>query len=93
MYAETHTGNKLQRLLLHQFNSSSGSDNGGEYLSNDFKKYLSDHGIQHQLIFAYTLQQNGVADRMNRTLMNRVRSMLHQEAVLGWGTRHRRLRA
>ncbi len=49
MYAD-HTGNTLQRLLLHQYSSRSGSekikvlrtDNGGEYLSNDFKKYLSD---------------------------------------------------
>ncbi len=76
MYAETQTGNKLQRLLLHQYNSSSGSekikvlstDNGGEYLSNDLKKYLSDHGIQHQLTVAYTPQQNGVAERTNRAL-------------------------
>ncbi len=77
MYAETHTGNILQRLLLHQYNSTSGSekikvlrtDNGGEYLSNDFKMYLADHGIQHQLTVAYTPQQNGVAERMNRTLI------------------------
>ncbi len=74
MYAGTHTGNILQRLLLHQYKSSSGSekikvlrtDNGGEYLSNNFKKYLSDHSIQHQLTVAYTSQQNGVAERMNR---------------------------
>lgn len=52
------------------------TDNGGEYLSNAFKSYLQDHGIQHQLTIAYTPQQNGVAERMNRTLMDCVRSLL-----------------
>ncbi len=50
-------------------------------MSNNFKKYLSDHGIQHQLTLAYTPQQNGVAERMNRTLMNLVRSMLHHKRI------------
>ena len=86
-YAETHTGNKMQRLLLHQYTSDSNrlkalrTDNGGEYLSNEFKKYLADHGIHHQLTVAYTPQQNGVAERMNRTLMNLVRSMLHHKSI------------
>ncbi len=52
------------------------TDNGGEYLSNEFKSYLEKHGIQHQLTIAYTPQQNGVAERMNRTLMDVVRSLL-----------------
>ncbi len=50
-------------------------------MSNNFKKYLSDHGIQHQLTVPYTPQQNGVAERMNRTLMNLVRSMLHHKGI------------
>eukprot|EP00171_Calliarthron_tuberculosum_P005193 IDg5193t1 len=42
------------------------SDNGGEYLSTDFKNYLTEKGIKHQLTVAYTPQQNGVAERMNQ---------------------------
>ncbi len=57
------------------------TDNGGEYLSNKFRAYLSEHGIHHQLTVAYTPQQNGVAERMNRTLMNLVRSMLHHKGI------------
>ncbi len=53
------------------------TDNGGEYLSASFQDYLADHGIAHQLTIAYTPQQNGVAERMNRTVINLVRSMLH----------------
>eukprot|EP00171_Calliarthron_tuberculosum_P001057 IDg1057t1 len=57
------------------------SDNGGEYLSNEFKTYLITNGIKHQLTVAYTPQQNGVAERMNRTLLNLARSMLHHKGI------------
>ena len=57
------------------------SDNGGEYLSTTFKSFLLEHGISHQLTVAYTPQQNGVAERINRTLLNMVRSMLHHKSL------------
>ena len=41
------------------------SDNGGEYTSRVFKKYLSGKGIRHQRSAPYTPMQNGVAERMN----------------------------
>ncbi len=53
------------------------TDNRDEYLSNTFKSHLREHGIEHQLTVAYTPQQNGVAERMNRTLVDCVRSLLH----------------
>ncbi|GBP30596.1 Retrovirus-related Pol polyprotein from transposon TNT 1-94 [Eumeta japonica] len=52
------------------------SDNGREYLSNDFSNYLKKSGIIHQTSNSYTPQQNGLAERMNRTLMERARCML-----------------
>ncbi len=52
------------------------TDNGGECLSNDLKRYFEEHGIKHQLTIAYIPQQNGVAERMNRTILDLVRSML-----------------
>eukprot|EP00171_Calliarthron_tuberculosum_P022481 IDg22481t1 len=57
------------------------TDNGGEYLSNDFRAYLADHGIKHQFTVVYTPQQNGVAERMNRTIINLVRSIMHFKGV------------
>ncbi|CAI7885822.1 unnamed protein product [Closterium sp. NIES-53] len=51
------------------------TDNGGEYTANAFTDYLSSHGINHQTSLPHTPQQNGVAERVNRTLMNRVRAM------------------
>ncbi|CAI7783969.1 unnamed protein product [Closterium sp. NIES-54] len=51
------------------------TDNGGEYTANAFTDYLSCHGIVHQTSLPHTPQQNGVAERVNRTLMDRVRAM------------------
>eukprot|EP00253_Pinus_taeda_P033630 PITA_33630 len=51
-------------------------DNGKEYTSNEFENYLRQHGIKHQTIVPYNPQQNGVAERMNRTILNMVRSMM-----------------
>ena len=52
------------------------SDNGGEYCSEEFKDYLKSKGIRHELAAPYSPQQNGVAERMNRTLVEAARSML-----------------
>ncbi|KAL1193539.1 Retrovirus-related Pol polyprotein from transposon TNT 1-94 [Cardamine amara subsp. amara] len=52
------------------------SDNGGEYTSNTFKAHLAKHGILHQTSCPYTPQQNGVAERKNRHLMEVARSMM-----------------
>ena len=57
------------------------SDNGREYTSNAFNKLLKECGIQHQLSCPRTPQQNGVAERINRTIVEAARSMLHGRGV------------
>ena len=52
------------------------SDRGGEYLSNEFKAYCDDHGIQRQLTAPYTPEQNGVLERKNRTITQMACSLL-----------------
>jgi len=52
------------------------TDNGGEYTSNEFAEFCNQQGIKRQFTTAYTPQQNGVAERMNRTLLERTRAML-----------------
>ena len=52
------------------------TDNEGEYMSNEFKSYCSDKGIRHEKSVPDTPQQNGVAKRMNRTIVKKVRCML-----------------
>ena len=44
------------------------SDNGGEYVNNKFTTFYIEQGIQQQHTVPYTPQQNGVAERKNRTL-------------------------
>ena len=62
-------------------------DRGGKYLLGDFKDYLIENGIISPLIAPRTPQQNGVAERMNRTLLDMVRSMLSYSTlpISFWG--------
>lgn len=52
------------------------TDNGKEYITNEFQDYLRSNGIQHQLTVTYTPEQNGTAERMNRTLVEKAKCML-----------------
>ena len=64
---ETSSGQKFKSLC---------TDNGGEYTSAEFTMYLKKEGVRHEFTVPKTPQQNGVAERMNRTLVEAVRSML-----------------
>ena len=48
----------------------------GEYTSTEFASYLIKEGIKHELTIPHTPQQNGVAERLNHTLIEGVRTML-----------------
>jgi hypothetical protein len=52
------------------------TDRGGEFNSIEFKDFCEENGIKRQLTAAYTPQQNGIAERKNRTVMDMVRSMM-----------------
>ena len=54
------------------------ADRGGDYTSDTFTSYLKDHGIRAEFTAAYSPQQNGVAERINRTFMEAVRAMMSQ---------------
>jgi len=67
--------------VLNQYNISVKhlrSDNGKEYLSatSGFQPFLESHGIIHQTSCSYTLQQNGVAERKNRHLLDVARCLM-----------------
>jgi hypothetical protein len=55
------------------------SDNGGEYTSKEFVNYCKDVGIKRELTTTYNPQQNGVAERKNRTIMEAVKTMIHDQ--------------
>ena len=50
-------------------------NNGGKFCKNEFEDFCKKCGIARKKT-TYTPQQNGVAERMNRTLMEKERSML-----------------
>jgi transposase InsO family protein len=52
------------------------SDNGKEYCNKEFESFLIRYGIEHQTSTPYSPQQNGLAERMNRTLVERAKCML-----------------
>ena len=52
------------------------TDNGGEYTSSEFTSYLTSEGIRHEVTIPHTPQQNGISERLNRTLVECVRTML-----------------
>ena len=57
------------------------SDNGGEFTSDEFNKYYEEHGIKRQFSVARTPQQNGVAERKNRSVMEMARTMLNESKL------------
>ena len=52
------------------------TDNGGEYTSTEFQDFLKEKGILHVTTVPHSPQQNGVAERMNRTLQEAALSMI-----------------
>ena len=57
------------------------TDQGGEFTSQEFINFCDVNGIRRQLTAAYNPQQNGVAERKNRTIMNMVRSMIFEKKI------------
>ena len=64
---EKSTGRKLKTFR---------TENGGDYTSAEFEEYLKAEGVQHEVTIPKTPEQNGVAECINRTLIEVVRSML-----------------
>ena len=57
------------------------SDNGGEYVSHKMKDFILEHGMLHQTTCPDTPQQNGVAERKNRTLLEIARALMFESHV------------
>jgi transposase InsO family protein len=54
------------------------SDNDTEFKNTQVEDFLDEEGIKHEFLAPYTPQQNGVAERKNRTLIEVVRTMLNE---------------
>ena len=69
---ETQSERKLKKLR---------TDNGLEFCNQKFDSLCKKEGIVRHRTCTYTPQQNGIAERLNRTIMNKVRSMLSESGL------------
>ncbi|BBH05186.1 multidrug resistance-associated protein 9 [Prunus dulcis] len=69
---ELQSGYKVKKLR---------SDRGGEYTSNEFNKFCDEMGMERQLTVAYSPQQNGVAERKNRTIVEMAKCMMIEKGM------------
>ena len=53
------------------------ADNGGEYCNSSFKNWLTQKNIKLETSAPHTPEQNGVAERANRTILEAAKSLLH----------------
>jgi hypothetical protein len=71
-WAQTQHGAKIKALH---------TNHGGEYLSNAFGAHLSVNETICRITVHDMLEQNGVSERLNRTLLKRARAMLHASTL------------
>ena len=67
-WAERQTGWKLKTIHTNR---------GSEFLLKEQKHYLQEHGIEHQTLMPYSLQQNGRTECFQQTIINKAESMQH----------------
>lgn len=72
--AERQTG-KLLKIIR--------TDEGGEWVNDLVKAYCHKFGIVHETTAAYSSSANGVPERGNRTVLDRVRTLLHDAQLPG----------
>ena len=79
------------REYVHTLNFETGkkvatlrSDNGGEFTSNDFESWLKEKHIRHETSVPHNPQQNGAAERDNRTIVESVRCLIHEKNLPLW---------
>ena len=53
------------------------TNNGGEFESQHFEDFCKEEGIKRQFTVPYNPQQNGVAERKNRTICEAAKAMMY----------------
>jgi transposase InsO family protein len=57
------------------------SDNGGEYTSDEIRDFFHEKGTEHEPTIPGTPENNGVSERMNRTILTMARCILFGSCV------------
>lgn len=69
---ENFSGKKIKTLRI---------DNGKEYTSEIFKEFCMSAGIKREFTVAYNPQQNRIAERKNRTIVEAAKAMLLDQNI------------
>lgn len=69
---ENQTGKKIKVFR---------SDNGGEYVSNEFINFFKKEGIKKETIVPFTPEQNGLSKRKNKSIVEATWDMLHDQKL------------
>jgi hypothetical protein len=69
---ENHLGHSIKTLR---------TDCGGEYTNNEFRNFCSTSGIVHQFTCPHTSQQNGVAERKHRHIVDMALTLISQSSL------------
>lgn len=72
VWVENQVGKKIKTLR---------TDNGREFINYNLEKFLKSNGINHQTSVPYTPEQNGVAERANRTIIEKARCLLYDSKL------------
>jgi len=54
------------------------TDGGSEYMGTEFQEWLRSRGMHHEVTNASTPQENRVAERLNRTILEMMRTMMYE---------------
>ena len=56
-------------------------DGGGEFVGNKFRQFILETGMELEITAAHSPAQNGIAERLNQTLVECARAMMIDQNV------------
>ncbi|UYV75361.1 hypothetical protein LAZ67_12003633 [Cordylochernes scorpioides] len=62
------------------------TDNGKNFTSKEFNKFLNEHQVQHTYSTPYHPQSNGLCEKMNDTILTKLRTNLQENPRLKWSS-------
>lgn len=72
LWATNQTGKNLKIIR---------TDQGLEYMNKKVQEYLQNEGIEHQRSCVYTPQQNGVRERLNRSISDTIQTLSNESKL------------
>ncbi|GIL64180.1 hypothetical protein Vafri_18153, partial [Volvox africanus] len=72
--------NRLEQASGHRVKEVR-TDRGREFVNMQLKSYFCSKGIEHGTTVGYTPEQNGAAERLNRTLLEKTRALLVESGL------------